>query len=250
MNIFSDSIFIRWVFELTRWFICAEDFCIFNNWIVTDRRSANWTLYSWYGGIWAQTEYTQIYKQMMKKKRRKNNNNIVTANLFNPLRFKRQKPINLMENIYKTIKLKTWGEKTINTIEETIKNLDCGLSRYVSMVLSAGFNAACVSSPQLFIVSSSSNRGLYDSDFAFEFTLIFRCMSEMYLYKKSRWMKVKLRHCAWFRIFSIKCGRNCEIFVRKFTQSLNRVRNVPNRLDNVDALLVAVYHGYTQRDDL
>ena len=35
---------------------------------------------------------------------------------------------------------------------------------------------------------------------------------------------------------------------RKFTQSLNRVQNVPNRLDSVD--VVAVYYGYIQRDDL
>lgn len=124
----------------------------------------------------------------------------------------------------------------------------------MSIVLSAaGFIADdCVSSPQLFMVSSSSNFGLYTSDFefgfAFGFILIFLWMSEMYLCGK-KFNEVNVR--AHTSASSTKTFIFQSIFQqsrKKFTQSLNRVQNVPNRLDNVD--VVAVYYGCIQRDDL
>ena len=57
-------------------------------------------------------------------------------------------------------------------------------------MLSTGFTAC--SSPQLFIVSSSSSFGLNVSDFEFGlFTCMFRCMSEMYLVNQINQQTIK-----------------------------------------------------------
>lgn len=86
------------------------------------------------------------------------------------------------------------------------------------------------------MVSSSSSFGLYVSDFEFGFTWMFRCMSDIYL---------------WFTqnniLFSIQC-----VLKRKkcLTRIQDPVQNVPNRLDNADAVVAVVCHEHIQQDGL
>lgn len=150
LNFFGDNIFIS---RLTRRFICAVNWWFGRCKIAVEWRTTNRTFHRWHSCrmICARTVSIQVVSDRW-----------------------------YWSRWYGEMVCDGWNGNCC------IIYLDIGPSKYVSIVPSGGFIAfMCGSSPQLFIVSPSSNFGLNTSDLAFGLpTWIFRWISLIYLRNK------------------------------------------------------------------